>query len=83
MSIDDVYEQWERQVTQKGIEQGLAQEAKQILHMLYEARFGPMPDAIAATIEATHDTAKLESWMVLVVMRSPEEVAAAVQAGEP
>jgi hypothetical protein len=85
MSIDSVYEQWEQQVTEKGIERGLERgrelEAKRTLHMLYEARFGTMPSAITATIEATHDTAKLEHWILLVATRSPEEFTAAVQAG--
>ena len=89
MSIDSVYEQWEQQVTEKGIERGLERgreqgrelEAKRTLHMLYEARFGTMPSAITATIEATHDTAKLEHWILLIATRSPEEFTAAVQAG--
>ena len=97
MSIDSVYEQWEQQVTQKGIERGLERglergreqgreqgrelEAKRTLHMLYEARFGAMPSAITAMIEATHDMAKLENWILLAATRPPEELTAAVQAG--
>jgi hypothetical protein len=81
MSIDSVYEQWERQVAQKGIEQGRELALKQTLRMLYEARFGAMPGALTATIAAAHDTAVLEPWILLVATRSPEDVAAAVQAG--
>jgi hypothetical protein len=85
MSIDSVYEQWEQQVTEKGIELGIERgrelEAKQTLRMLYEARFGPMPDALTAMIEATHDTAALQRWSLLAATRSLEEVTAAMQAG--
>jgi flagellar biosynthesis/type III secretory pathway protein FliH len=90
MSIDSVYEQWERQVTQKAFEQGYAEgfeleresTVKRMLRLLYEARFGALPDALTATIEATHDVATLERWIILAGTRSPEEVTAAVQAGE-
>jgi hypothetical protein len=81
MSIDSVYEQWEQQVTEKAREQEREMGAKRTLRMLYEARFGAMPGAFAAAIEATHDVAALEHWILLVGTRSLEEVTAAVLAG--
>jgi hypothetical protein len=80
MSIDSVYEQWERQVTEKARAQAIEQEAKQTLNMLYEARFGTMPGAIVEAIAATRDLATLRRWTLLVATRSAEDVAAAVQA---
>ncbi len=79
MSMPDLYEEWERKIR----EQGLEQAAKRVLGLLYQARFGAIPRAIADAIEATHDTATLERWLVLVGTRSQEEVAAAVQADSP
>jgi hypothetical protein len=76
MSTQDLYEQWERATTERGREQ----EARRVLSVLYEARFGVMPRAFAEVIEAMHDTATLERWLVLVGTQSQGEVAAAVQA---
>jgi hypothetical protein len=79
MSTQNLYEEWERKQREKWLEQG----AKRALALLYQARFGAMPRAIADALEATHDTATLERWLVLVGTRSQEEVAAAVQADSP
>jgi len=76
MSMPNLYEEWERKIREKGLEQ----EAKRLLGLLYQARFGAMPRAIADAVEATHDTATLERRLVLVGTWSQEEVAAAVQA---
>ena len=83
MSTHNLYEEWERKIREKGLEQGIEQGAKRALGLLYQARFGAMPRAIADALEATHDTATLERWLVLVGTRSQEEVAAAVQADCP
>jgi hypothetical protein len=79
MSTQNLYEELERKIREEGLEQ----EAKRVLGLLYQARFGAMPRAIADAVEATHDTAMLERWLVLVGTRSQEEVAAAVQADSP
>ena len=79
MSTHNLYEEWERKIREKGLEQG----SKRALGLLYQARFGAMPRAIADALEATHDTATLERWLVLVGTRSQEEVAAAMQADIP
>jgi len=79
MSTQNLYEEWERKTREKGFEQG----AKRALALLYQARFGAMPRVIADAVEATHDTAMLERWLVLIGTRSQEEVAAAVQADIP
>ena len=77
MSIDGLYEQWEREVRQATREE----DAKRTLRMLYEARFGAVPSAIAAAVAATRDTATLERWIILTGTRTADEVAAAVVAG--
>jgi hypothetical protein len=79
MSTQNLYEEWERKTHEKGLEQG----AKRALALLYQARFGAMPRAVADAVEATHNTATLERWLVLIGTRSQEEVAAAVQADSP
>ena len=95
MSTQNLYEEWERnqrekafeqafeQAFKQGFERGLEQQAKRGLDLLYQARFGAMPRPIADAIEATHDIATLERWLVLVGTQSQEEVAAAVQADSP
>jgi hypothetical protein len=75
MSTQNLYEEWERAIREQGREQG----AKRALVMLYEARFGAMPPALAEAVETTRDSATLESWLLLVGTRSQEEVAAAMQ----
>jgi hypothetical protein len=84
MSTQSLYEEWERKVAQTGREQGREegreQGTKRALGVLYEARFGAMPLALAEAIENVHDVATLERWLVLVGTRSQDEVAAAVQA---
>ena len=79
MSTQNLYEEWERKTHEKGLEQG----SKRALALLYQARFGAMPRAVADAVEATHNTATLERWLVLIGTRSQEEVAAAVQADSP
>ena len=99
MSTQNLYDEWERKQREKWFEQGFAQgfaqgfeqgfergreqEAKRVLALLYQARFGGMPLPVADAIEATHDIATLERWLVLVGTQSQEEVAAAVQADSP
>ncbi len=88
MSTQNLYEEWEHKTRERALEQGRDQgreegreeEAKRALTILYEARFGAMPRALADAIEAVHDTPTLERWLVLAGTRSHEEVAAAVQA---
>jgi len=79
MSTQNLYEEWERRTREHGREQ----EAKRALSLIFEARFGTMPRALADAVEAERDTSTLERWLVLAGTRSQEEVIAAVQADRP
>jgi hypothetical protein len=80
----ELYEQWERQVRREGAEQGvkkgLEQGVKKGLVKLYRARFGEMPPAIAAAVEAMHDPGTLDRWLDLFEVKSADEIAAALSA---
>lgn len=80
MSTQDLYEELVRRTRKQGREQGREQEAKRALNLLYEARFGAMPRAIADAIEAAHATTTLERWLILIGTRSQVEIDAAIQA---
>jgi len=60
----------------QGIEQGIARSFVDV----YEARFGAMPEAIRAVIEATHDEPTLRAWLKLAGTRGADEIAAAIHA---
>ena len=60
----------------QGIEQGIARSFVDV----YEARFGAMPEAIRAVIEATHDEPTLRAWLKLACTRGADEIAAAIHA---
>jgi hypothetical protein len=47
---------------------------------VYEARFGAIPEAIRAVIEATHDEPTLRAWLKLAGTRGADEIAAAIHA---
>ena len=82
MSTMELYEQWEKQVERKGLEQGvkkgLEQGVKKGLVKLYRARFGALPPAITAAIEAMHEPETLERWLDLFEVKSADEIAAAL-----
>ena len=59
---------------------GIERKAKQDLLETYETRFGAIPAALQAAIEATHDEPTLHAWFKLAITRSAEEIAAAVHA---
>jgi predicted transposase/invertase (TIGR01784 family) len=71
-----------QQLIKQGLEQGLKQGIEQgIVRSLvdvYEARFGAMPEAIRAVIEATHDEPTLRVWLKLAGTRGADEIAAAI-----
>ncbi len=84
MSTQDLYEEWRQKTEQVGVERGIGQgierKAKQYLLETYEIRFGAIPAALQAAIEATHDEPTLHAWFKLAITRSAEEIAAAVHA---
>jgi predicted transposase/invertase (TIGR01784 family) len=65
---------------QELIEQGRKQGIERSLVDVYEARFGAMPEAIRAVIEATHDEPTLRAWLKLAGTRGADEIAAAIHA---
>lgn len=76
---------WEQQVLERGIERGIARglaPARHMLALLYEARFGPVPAAIRAGIEAAADPDTLTRWSDLVARGSREEVDRALGAAQ-
>ncbi|HEU4408584.1 MAG TPA: hypothetical protein VFS43_25205 [Polyangiaceae bacterium] len=75
-----LYEQREAAIREQERQEGQVQEAQRAVALLYQARFGPMPQALRNALEATSDTATLERWLVLVGTRPEAEVAAALQA---
>ena len=71
-----IFEQGHKQGIEQGIEQGIARSLVDV----YEARFGAMPEAIRAVIEATHDEPTLRAWLKLAGTRGADEIAAAIHA---
>ncbi len=67
--------QWERRVESKGVEQGVTKG----LVKLYRARFGVLPPAITAALDVMHDPDTLDRWLDLFVVKSAEEIAAALE----
>lgn len=74
------YEQREAATREQGRQEGQVQEAQRAVALLYQARFGPMPQALRNALEAMSDTATLERWLVLTGTRPEAEIAATLQA---
>lgn len=96
MSTQDALEMWERQVEQRGeergeerglrrgLERGLKQglaPARHGLVVLYQSRFGAVPPAVRARIEATSDPDTINGWFDLVASGTREDVDRALLAG--
>ena len=75
-TMEEVYEEWERQKKAEGLEQGL----KRSLITVYQARFGAPPPEITAAIEATHDTTVLNRCLEQIGTGTPEDIAATLRA---
>ena len=80
MSTQSLYEQWAHQLTEKGIEKGREQTLRHALLTVYRARFGAVPAEMAATLDATHEVARLERWLEMVGACSAEDFASALRA---
>jgi hypothetical protein len=80
MDTQDIVETWRREAIQEGVKQGIERGIARSLIHIYEARFGAMPAAIRAVIEATHDEPTLYAWLELAGTRGADEIAAAVHA---
>lgn len=72
--IDAILDDWDRRVRQKSRNEGV----QSALVASYEARFGDIPHALRAAIEAENDRATLMNWVVLFATASADEIAAAV-----
>ena len=85
--LQAIYDEWEARTLREGREQGEKAGREQgekagqrkSLRRLYEARFGALPPAVQAALEATEDTGTLQQWIVPFATRSPEEIAALVR----
>jgi hypothetical protein len=76
--IDAIFDEWDRRVRQKSVEEGLEKGYRRSFVALYKARFGGIPDTLRAAIEATEDEDTLEQWVVLAGTGSAEEITTAV-----
>ena len=87
MDTQDIVETWRREAIQEGVQQGVEQGIKQGVEQgirqglveVYEARFGPMPEDLRATVDATEDGPTLVTWLRLVGTRRADEIAAAIR----
>jgi hypothetical protein len=79
MSTAELYEYWKERYRSEGRDLGVREGQEQALRTAYAARFGPMPEDIAAIVAATHDGATLSRWLELIVTSTPEEVTRAVR----
>jgi hypothetical protein len=81
MSTQDAMKIWERQLREdelrkgleRGLERGLAV-ARRSLLLFYEKRFGPVPPALRARIEATSDPDTIMRWTERVIQDAREDV---------
>src|SRR5262245_45619965 len=71
-------EQGVKKGLEQGVKKGLEQGVKKGLVKLYRARFGELPPAIMAAIEAMHDPEALDRWLDLFEVKSADEIAAAL-----
>lgn len=69
-----MYDEWERDVFARGSEHN----ARQAITDIYEARFGAVPAALQAAIDAMTDISTLRRWTTLVATATSDEIAAAV-----
>lgn len=87
MSTQDALALWEQKVRKRerrraireGIKKGIAP-ARHLLLALYEMRFGPVPSAVRARVEATSDPKVMMAWSELVAAASRKEVDGALGA---
>jgi hypothetical protein len=87
MSTAELYEYWKERYRSEGVKEGRdlgvkegqEQGVQSALRTVYTARFGPMPEDVAAIVATTHDGATLSRWLQLIVTSTPEEVARAVR----
>ncbi|MDC3953443.1 DUF4351 domain-containing protein [Polyangium jinanense] len=80
MSTQDVLEMWERRIEERGAlrgrNEGLREGQRSLLLQLLRRRFGELPPAVVARVEAA-DTEALESFAArLLVAKSADEVVA-------
>ena len=62
------------QLIEQGRMHGFAEGMALAIIYLYEARFGPMPPALRAVVEAMRDPSTLERWNLLAATGTREEV---------
>jgi len=72
--IQAIYDRWDRDVRQRSREQAL----RAALVASYETRFGAVPDAVRAALEATEDEHTLFGWVPLFTAAPARDIGAAV-----
>ena len=73
--LQAIYDEWEARTLRQGEKAG----QRKSLCQFYEARFGALPPAVQAALEATEDTDTLQQWIVPFATGTPEEIAALVR----
>jgi hypothetical protein len=84
MSTSNLFETFLQQHRDEAMQLGLEQGRKGLrrgIRTVYESRFGPMPAALVAALDATDDLSRLEAWLPKAAIGSAEEIAAALAAG--
>jgi hypothetical protein len=77
--FDRYLEELELKGRKEGRDEGRGEGFAEAVLAAYRVRFGAPPAALVAAVEGEGDHAKLQGWLELVMMRSAEDVAAALQ----
>jgi hypothetical protein len=85
--LKSIYKDWEQRVRNEGMEKGIEQgmekgmekAMREALVSSYQARFGEVPAALRAAVDATSDIAILRGWLPLFTTAAVEDIAAAVR----
>jgi hypothetical protein len=72
--IEAIYDKWDREVRQRSRKQGV----RAALVASYETRFGALPDALRAALDATEDEHTLLAWVPLFTAAPAEDIVTAV-----
>jgi flagellar biosynthesis/type III secretory pathway protein FliH len=87
MSTAELYDYWKDRYRSEGVKEGhdlgvkegQEQGVQSALRTVYTARFGPMPEDVAAIVAATRDGATLSRLLELIVTGTAEEVTRTVR----
>ena len=91
MATENIVETWRQQLIEEGLKRVFEEKMKWVLEkdqkgaadsllVLYEARFGAVPDDVRGVIEDSHHLATLHGWIQLIGIRSADEIIAELRA---